>query len=77
MALPVYVHGAATVKSRMRSLPIEEAEPGSKRLAGLAADFEFPQGDALPDRPPMRTEAISAHHIGSGRLIARQRSKHG
>ena len=48
MAFPVYVHGVATVKSRMRSLLVVEAEPVPEGLASLAAGFELPQVDTLP-----------------------------
>ena len=47
MAFPVYVHGVATVKSRMGALLIVEAEPVPERLASLAAGFELPQVESL------------------------------
>ncbi len=62
MAIPVYVHGPATVKSRMRSLLVVEAEPISERQASLAAGFEFPQIDALPfNRAPQPLDKDIVH----------------
>ena len=74
-------HGAATVKSRMRSLLIVEVEPVPERLASLAAGFELPEVGTLPfhrapqplDKDVIHPPAFAIHGDGDTGILERLR----